>query len=63
MQRDLAERAEHWAQYEGPVQEASPAANDAYHKATNPSDGMRSYGRMVDLLLAELRAGVGDQSS
>ena len=63
VQRDLAERAEHWAQYEGPVQEASNAANDAYLKANNQSDGMRSYGRMVDLLLAEQRAGEGDQSS
>ena len=53
----------HWAQYEGPVQEASNAANDAYLKANNQSDGMRSYGRMVDLLLAEQRAGEGDQSS
>ena len=63
MQRDLAERAEHWAQYEGPVQEASNAANDAYLKANNQSDGMRSYGRMVDLLLAEQRAGEGDPPS
>lgn len=63
VQRDLAERAEHWAQYEGPVQEASNAANDAYLKANNQSDGMRSYGRMVDLLLAEQRAGEGDPPS
>lgn len=63
VQRDLAERAEHWAQYEGPVQEASNAANDAYLKANNQSDGMRSYGRMVDLLLAEQRAGEGDPLS
>ena len=63
VQRDLAERAEHWARYEGPVQEASNAANDAYLKANNQSDGMRSYGRMVDLLLAEQRAGEGDPLS
>ena len=49
-------RAEHWAQYEGPVQDVSNAANDAYLKANNQSDGMQSYGRMVDLLLAEQRA-------
>ena len=56
VRRDLAERAEHWAQYEGPVQDVSNAANDAYLKANNQSDGMQSYGRMVDLLLAEQRA-------
>ena len=56
VRRDLAERAKHWAQYEGPVQDVSNAANDAYLKANNQSDGMQSYGRMVDLLLAEQRA-------
>ena len=56
MRRDLAQRAEHWAQYEGPLQDVSNAANDAYLKANNQADGMRSYGRMVDLLLAEQRA-------
>lgn len=56
VQRDLAERAQHWAKYEGPVQDASNAANDTYLKANNQTDGMRSYGRMVDLLLAEQRA-------
>lgn len=56
VRRDLAERAEHWAQYEGPVQDVSNAANDTYLKANNQADGMRSYGRMVDLLLAEQRA-------
>lgn len=56
VQRDLAQRAEHWAKYEGPVQDVSNAANDAYLKANDQTDGMRSYGRMVDLLLAEQRA-------
>ena len=56
VQRDLVQRAEHWAKYEGPVQDVSNAANDTYLKANNQTDGMRSYGRMVDLLLAEQRA-------
>lgn len=63
VRRDLAERAEHWAQYEGPVQDVSNAANDAYLKANNQSDGMQSYGRMVDLLLAEQRAGENGSAS
>ncbi len=37
-------------------QDVSNAANDTYLKANNQADGMRSYGRMVDLLLAEHRA-------
>ena len=45
----------HWAQY-GPIQDVSNAANDTYLKANDQADGMRSYGRMVDLLLAEQRA-------
>ncbi|CAK7019421.1 MAG: hypothetical protein PEGG_00792 [Paraeggerthella hongkongensis] len=56
VQRDLVQRAEHWAKYEGPVQNVSNTANDTYLKANNQVDGMRSYGRMVDLLLAERRA-------
>lgn len=56
VQGDLVQRAQHWAKYEGPVQNASNAANDAYLKANNQADGMQSYGRMVDLLLAEQRA-------
>ena len=40
---------------EGPVAEASNAANNAYLKANQQQDGTRSYGRMVDLLLAEAR--------
>ena len=43
-------------QYEGPIQDISNAANDTYLKANDQADGMRSYGRMVDLLLAEQRA-------
>lgn len=56
VQRDLAGRAQHWAKYEGPVQNVSNAANDTYLKANDQADGMQSYGRMVDLLLAEQRA-------
>ncbi|MFR7404478.1 MAG: DUF3810 family protein [Coriobacteriaceae bacterium] len=33
----------------------SNAANNAYLKANQQQDGTRSYGRMVDLLLAEAR--------
>lgn len=50
---ELADNDAFWKQFEGPVKEASKAANDVYLKANDQKDGMKSYGRMVDLLLAE----------
>ena len=47
-------RSSYWAQYEKKVTfQAATAVNDAYLKANNQTDGTRSYGRVVDLLLAE----------
>lgn len=51
--QELAKNDAFWQQFEGPVKEVSQAANDAYLKANDQEDGMKSYGRMVDLLLAE----------
>ena len=46
----------YWSQYEDTViSTAANAANDTYLKANNQTDGAKSYGRMVDLLLAEYR--------
>lgn len=53
---DRRARSEFLKKYEGPVAQASNAANNAYLKANQQQDGTRSYGRMVDLLLAEARA-------
>ncbi len=50
--RDLQVQREHWAQYESPVQDAGNAINNAYIKATGQPDGVRSYGKMVDLLIS-----------
>jgi hypothetical protein len=52
---DLAELNEFWRQYEGPVERTSDKINNAYLKANNQKDGVKSYGRMVDLLIAEHR--------
>ncbi len=38
--------------FEGKINDAGSAVNDAYIKATGQPDGIRSYGRVVDLLLA-----------
>lgn len=51
-------RAEHyyWKQFEDTViSTISNNMNDSYLKANNQSDGVKSYGRMVDLLLAHYR--------
>lgn len=56
VRRDLAYNSEYWKQFEGPVAKASSRVNDQYLKANSQSDGVQSYGRMVDLLLAQQRA-------
>jgi len=50
--RDIAAANDYWQQFEGPAQETSNSINDAYLKANLQTDGVHSYGRMVDLLLA-----------
>jgi hypothetical protein len=55
VRHDLKEINEYWARYEGPVERTSDKINDTYLKANNQKDGVKSYGRMVDLLIAEYR--------
>lgn len=53
---DLRADALYWSRFaDTAVSTAAGAANNAYLKANNQSDGTKSYGRMVDLLLAEYR--------
>ncbi len=57
VRRDLAQNNAYWAQFDGQtLSELSEKTNNAYLKANGQTDGTRSYGRMVDLLLAEWRA-------
>lgn len=54
VREEFAYRGNYWAQFEKKVTfQAATAVNDAYLKANNQVDGTRSYGRVVDLLLAE----------
>ncbi len=53
---DYAYYNSYWARYEGAVSQVSATINDTYLKANNQTDGVQSYGRIVDLLLAEYRA-------
>ena len=43
---------EHYYKYAGPIMEAASAVNNTYLKSMGQTDGVQSYGRMVDLLLA-----------
>lgn len=49
---DLAARSVFWKQFDGKVAEVSNQVNDTYLKLNKQEDGVKSYGRMVDLLLA-----------
>lgn len=57
MNRDLLADQAYWLPYHDTVVSAiSNKVNDTYLKANNQSDGVKSYGRMVDLLLAQFLA-------
>lgn len=49
---DLKANSAFWNQYEGKTAELADKMNDTYLKANNQSDGVKSYNRMVDLMLA-----------
>jgi len=49
---DFSQYGEHWAQYEGEVAEKATTVNNTYLQAQGQEDGVKSYGRMVDLMLA-----------
>lgn len=49
---DLQKNNIFWNRYEGKIAEAANQINDTYLKANNQADGVQSYGRAVDLMLA-----------
>lgn len=55
-QRHLYLNSLFWQRYETPVAAVSNAINDTYLKINNQTDGTKSYGRMVDLVIAEYLA-------
>lgn len=54
---DLSENNAYWAQFEGKPAEIHEQVNNAYLIANGQDDGVKSYGRMVDLMLAYQREG------
>lgn len=53
---DLIGVREHYEQYEGPVNDMGEAMNDTYLKVMQQEEGTKSYGKVVDLLIAEYKA-------
>ena len=48
---DLRNNREFWKRYEGKIDDISNEINNTYLKANGVSEGVKSYGKMVDLLL------------
>jgi len=60
---DWKRSSAYWNRFKGPVREAASAVNDLYLKSQGQADGIKSYGRMVDLLLASEKPGQALPSS
>ncbi|MGC4018644.1 MAG: DUF3810 domain-containing protein [Muricomes sp.] len=52
VEADLKENSRFWARYNGTVAEVANKVNDTYLKVNGQSDGVQSYDRMVDLIVA-----------
>ena len=52
LRRDRNAAGEHYAQFDGPVQEAAQKVNDLYLKTAGDKSGTESYGEVTDLLVA-----------
>ena len=50
--QDFRANNAYWQQFATPIADISDKINDGYLKANDQTDGVQSYGRMVDLLVA-----------
>jgi hypothetical protein len=55
--RDLEDNSAYWRQFDSPVSETAQEVNNTFLKANMQQDGVKSYGRMVDLLIGLWRSG------
>ncbi len=55
VQHDMVQSEQYWGKYEGIISNVSRSVNDVYLKANNQTEGVSSYDKMVNLLLAEQR--------
>jgi len=61
VRRDLDAQSAYWRQYDSVVDKVAEKANDAWLKSNGQKDGTRSYGRMIDLIIAELESEANPQ--
>lgn len=54
VQTEFYDNSQYWKQYETPVAKVSEKVNDTYLKSQGQSDGAKSYGRFVDLMIYQL---------
>ncbi len=52
VRQDMQANNAFWKRYEGRVSEAATRVNDTYLKVNSQAEGVKSYGRVVDLMLA-----------
>ncbi len=52
---DLKDNSLYWQKHSGFLSKVSNTVNNSYLKINGQSDGVRSYGRMVDLLIADYK--------
>jgi hypothetical protein len=50
---DLRYRSEYWKKYEGELRDVGTKVNNTYLMAMKQTDGVKSYGMVVDLLIAD----------
>ncbi len=56
VKKDLRANSDYWSQFDNQTVSAiSNKINDTYLKVNNQTDGVKSYGRMLDLLLAKYK--------
>ena len=55
VRKDMEYSRNYWKQFDTKISDTANKVNDTYLKANNQYDGVKSYGRMVDLLLAYYR--------
>lgn len=55
VRKELLANALYWENYETPAAEVSAAINDSYLKSQGQSDGSKSYGRFVDLMIYDFK--------
>lgn len=56
---DFRAQRKHLAQYEGPMRDLGEAVNNNYLKSMDQPEGVKSYGKVVDLLIADYAARFG----